>query len=124
MELRRGFSIKLNERVLVVEDVVTTGGSVKEVIELLKPLGADIVGVGAIVDRTGGDHAPLNRQVAGRLLDGCQPCRTGNRLGTICLRTGIRGSTSARALVALGIRSCFSRAHVACSSPISCANSE
>jgi orotate phosphoribosyltransferase len=56
MELRRGFSIKPNERVLVVEDVVTTGGSVKEVIELLKPLGADIVGVGAIVDRTGGEN--------------------------------------------------------------------
>ena len=39
---------------LVVEDVVTTGGSVKELIELLKENGAEIAGVGAIVDRTGG----------------------------------------------------------------------
>ncbi|WP_152568500.1 orotate phosphoribosyltransferase [Thermoactinomyces daqus] len=56
MELRRGFAIQPGERVLVVEDVVTTGGSVKEVIELLLPLGAVIAGVGAIVDRTGGKN--------------------------------------------------------------------
>ena len=37
-----------------MEDVVTTGGSVKEVIELVKAAGGDIVGVGSIVDRTGG----------------------------------------------------------------------
>jgi orotate phosphoribosyltransferase len=54
MSLRRGFYAKRGERVLVVEDVVTTGGSVKEVVELLRGMGADIAGVGAIVDRSGG----------------------------------------------------------------------
>lgn len=52
MTLRRGFSVKKGERVLVVEDVITTGGSVKEIIEILKERKADIVGVGAIVDRS------------------------------------------------------------------------
>ncbi|MDD5772402.1 MAG: orotate phosphoribosyltransferase [bacterium] len=54
MALRRGFSIKKGEKVLVVEDVITTGGSIKEVIELAKNGGAKIVGVGSIVDRSGG----------------------------------------------------------------------
>jgi len=52
--LRRGFSIEKGQKVLVVEDVVTTGGSVKEVIELVKNLGGEVAGVGAIVDRSGG----------------------------------------------------------------------
>ena len=54
LTLRRGFSVSPGSRVLVVEDVVTTGGSVKELIELLKENGAEIAGVGAVVDRTGG----------------------------------------------------------------------
>ena len=54
MTLRRGFDIRHDERVLVVEDVVTTGGSVKEVIELVKGAGAEVVGVAFIVDRSGG----------------------------------------------------------------------
>lgn len=54
MLLRRGFSIREGQRILVVEDVVTTGGSVKEVIELVKAAGGTVVGVGSIVDRTGG----------------------------------------------------------------------
>ena len=55
MCLRRGFELKPGEKVLVVEDVVTTGGSVREVIEIVKASGAEVVGVGAIVDRTGGE---------------------------------------------------------------------
>ncbi|NLP48803.1 MAG: orotate phosphoribosyltransferase [Clostridiales bacterium] len=55
MTLRRGFVIEPGQRVLVVEDVVTTGGSVKEVIELIENLGGLVVGVGSIVDRTGGN---------------------------------------------------------------------
>ncbi|MEG1442534.1 MAG: orotate phosphoribosyltransferase, partial [Oscillospiraceae bacterium] len=54
MTLRRGFTIEKGERVLIVEDVVTTGGSVKEVVELVKNQGGNIVGIGSIVDRTGG----------------------------------------------------------------------
>jgi orotate phosphoribosyltransferase len=54
MILRRGFIIEPGQKVLVVEDVVTTGGSVKEVIELIQNAGGIVVGVGSIVDRTGG----------------------------------------------------------------------
>lgn len=54
MTLRRGFAVEPGEKVLIVEDVVTTGGSVKEVIDLVREAGGDIVGVGSIVDRTGG----------------------------------------------------------------------
>ena len=54
MVLRRNFEIAPGQRVLVVEDVVTTGGSVKEVIELVKNAGGVVAGVGSIVDRTGG----------------------------------------------------------------------
>lgn len=52
MVLRRGFSINKGEKVLVVEDVITTGGSTKEVIEVVKSLGGIVVGVGSIVDRS------------------------------------------------------------------------
>ena len=52
MVLRRGFSISQGEKVLVVEDVVTTGGSTKEVIDLVKSFGADVIGVGSIIDRS------------------------------------------------------------------------
>lgn len=54
MELRRGFNIPKGAKVLVVEDVVTTGGSVKEVIHLIKSLGAEVVAVASIVDRSAG----------------------------------------------------------------------
>lgn len=52
MVLRRGFDIKESDKVLVVEDVVTTGGSTKEVIDVVKQRGAKLVGVGAIIDRS------------------------------------------------------------------------
>lgn len=51
MELRRGFQIKPGVRVVVVEDVVTTGGSVKEVIELVRKAGGRVEAVGSIVHR-------------------------------------------------------------------------
>ena len=54
MALRRGFEIARGERVLVCEDVVTTGGSVNEVIELVRQAGGEVVGVSCIVDRSGG----------------------------------------------------------------------
>ncbi|RKD34352.1 orotate phosphoribosyltransferase [Thermohalobacter berrensis] len=56
MTLRRGFKINKGDRVLVVEDVVTTGGSVKEVIDIVKEKGGEIVGVGCIVDRSTGER--------------------------------------------------------------------
>ncbi|MDI6736395.1 MAG: orotate phosphoribosyltransferase [bacterium] len=54
MQLRRGFKINSGEKVLVVEDVITTGGSAKEVIELVNELGGVVVGVGALIDRSQG----------------------------------------------------------------------
>lgn len=54
LEFRRGFSLEKGEKVLVCEDVVTTGGSVFELINLIKNTGAEIVGVGFIVDRSNG----------------------------------------------------------------------
>jgi len=52
MVFRRGFLIKKGERVLVVEDVVTTGGSTKEVIEAAKSAGGEIAGAGSVIDRS------------------------------------------------------------------------
>lgn len=54
MSFRRGFEIKRDENVLVVEDVVTTGGSLKEVIQLCRNANANVVGVGFLVDRSNG----------------------------------------------------------------------
>lgn len=54
MTLRRGFTIAAGEAVLVVEDVITTGGSVREVLEVVSRWGGRTVGVGALVDRSGG----------------------------------------------------------------------
>ncbi len=54
MALRRGFKIKPEQRVLIVEDVVTTGGSVREVIDIVVKAGGYVVGVAALVDRSGG----------------------------------------------------------------------
>ncbi len=54
MTLRRGFEIKPGSRVLVVEDVITTGGSVKEVIEVVRSVGGEVVGVASVIDRSGG----------------------------------------------------------------------
>jgi orotate phosphoribosyltransferase len=52
MALRRGFALQPGERVLAVEDVITTGGSVKEAIALAKAAGAQVVGVGSFIDRS------------------------------------------------------------------------
>ncbi|HOH88737.1 MAG TPA: orotate phosphoribosyltransferase [Bacillota bacterium] len=54
MTLRRGFEIQPGSKVLVVEDVITTGGSVKEVIDVVRSAGGEVVGVAAVVDRSGG----------------------------------------------------------------------
>ena len=53
MTLRRGFELKEGDRVLVVEDVITTGLSTNEVLEVVRSKGAEIIGVGCIVDRSG-----------------------------------------------------------------------
>jgi orotate phosphoribosyltransferase len=54
LTLRRGFELSAGEKVLICEDVVTTGGSVFEVIEIAKKAGTEIAGIGFIVDRSSG----------------------------------------------------------------------
>ncbi|MBR0061179.1 MAG: orotate phosphoribosyltransferase [Selenomonadaceae bacterium] len=54
MTFRRGFSLHEGERVLIVEDIVTTGGSVREVIDVVKKFGGVPVAVSMLVDRSGG----------------------------------------------------------------------
>jgi len=56
LTLRRGFTILPGEKVLVVEDVVTTGGSTRETIEVARAAGADVVGAASIIDRSGGNQ--------------------------------------------------------------------
>lgn len=84
MSLRRGFSIEPGERVLVVEDVITTGGSVLEVIDVVRSLGGVVVGAGVLVDRSGGKvdlgvrkEALLVTEAISYDPDQCPLCRDG-----------------------------------------------
>lgn len=84
MTLRRNFEIKPGTRVLVVEDVVTTGGSVKEVIEVVKEAGGIVTGVGVLVDRSNGSVDFGVKQVAVLTMnieswepDNCPLCQEG-----------------------------------------------
>lgn len=88
MQLRRGFAIAPGERVLVCEDVVTTGGSVGEVIEIVKKAGALVVGAAYIVDRSGGavgfplekeglQYAAMTLHVTTHQPDTCPLCAQG-----------------------------------------------
>jgi len=54
--LRRGFALAPGERVLVIEDVVTTGGSTRETIDVATAAGGVVVGAGSIIDRSGGNQ--------------------------------------------------------------------
>jgi orotate phosphoribosyltransferase len=54
MTLRRGFEIKPGLRVVIIEDVITTGGSTKEVVTLMRQMGAEVLAAGSIIDRSGG----------------------------------------------------------------------
>lgn len=53
-EFRRGFAIKPGERLLVVDDIMTTGGSIQETIDAVRSAGGTVVGAGVLVDRSGG----------------------------------------------------------------------
>ncbi|HEX3027323.1 MAG TPA: orotate phosphoribosyltransferase [Clostridia bacterium] len=87
MTLRRGFKIEPGQRVLVVEDVVTTGGSVKEVIEIVKKQGGEVAGVGVIVDRSAGAvdfgvplKSVISMKVESWLPGECPICKAGEPL--------------------------------------------
>lgn len=68
MQLRRGFEISRGERILVCEDVTTTGGSAKEVCDIVQKMDGIIAGVGAVVDRSGG-KVPFERFYATMVMD-------------------------------------------------------
>ncbi|MCR4374453.1 MAG: orotate phosphoribosyltransferase, partial [Acidobacteria bacterium] len=57
LTLRRGFSLPADDRVVVIEDVVTTGGSTRETMVVAQQTGARVVGAGSIIDRSGGAAA-------------------------------------------------------------------
>ncbi len=85
MTFRRGFGIRPGENVLVCEDVVTTGTSVREVVELILEAGGNVVGVGSIVDRSNGKvdfgvpfKAVLTMEVVSWDGDDCPLCKAGS----------------------------------------------
>jgi orotate phosphoribosyltransferase len=84
MTLRRGFSVEPGETGVVVEDVITTGGSTREVVELLDAAGAKVLAAGSIIDRSGGHaNAGVPRvalatlQVAAHYPEQCPLCAAG-----------------------------------------------
>jgi orotate phosphoribosyltransferase len=84
MVLRRGFQIEPGETAVVVEDVITTGGSTREVVEICQAAGARIIAAGSIVDRSGGAAdvgvpriALKTMQVVAYEADKCPLCREG-----------------------------------------------
>jgi orotate phosphoribosyltransferase len=84
MVLRRGFSVSPGERVLVVEDVVTTGGSTRETVLALQANGADVVAAASIIDRSAGQAEVGVPRIALATLDvpavdpvACEACKRG-----------------------------------------------
>jgi orotate phosphoribosyltransferase len=84
MTLRRGFTVRAAERVLVVEDVVTTGGSTRETVEALRRVGASVIGAASIIDRSSGEADVGVERTALATLDvqsmrpeECELCRAG-----------------------------------------------
>lgn len=93
MTFRRGFSIEDEENVLVVEDVISTGGSVTEVIQAVRERGGNVRGVGAFVDRSGGKvnlgvktEALLTMEFQSYEQENCPLCQEGIPIS----KTGIR----------------------------------
>ena len=96
MTLRRGFHVAKGERILVVEDVITTGGSTRETINVLESGGANVVGAASIMDRSDGEAdvgvprfslATLN--VPSVAPSECEPCQRGE----IAVKPGSRTNT-------------------------------
>jgi len=85
MGLRRGFQIRRGQRCLVVEDVITTGGSTREVIRVVEEASGVLVGVGALIDRSGGAATfPVKKAALATLAiptykpEDCPLCKTGS----------------------------------------------
>ncbi len=83
--LRRGFVIKPGERVLVVEDVITTGKSTKETIAVVRKAGGNVVAAGSLIDRSGGKadlgvpyKTLVSLDVPSYPEDACPMCKAGS----------------------------------------------
>ena len=84
--LRRGFTLEPGELVVVVEDVITTGGSTREVMDAVRALGAEVLAVGSLVDRSGGRadlgvprRSLLSLDVPTYGANACPLCASGSR---------------------------------------------
>jgi orotate phosphoribosyltransferase len=84
MTLRRGFHVTPGEKAVVVEDVITTGGSTRDVVEVLRAAGAEVVAAGSIIDRSGGAAdvgapriALATLRVTAHLPEECPMCKQG-----------------------------------------------
>jgi orotate phosphoribosyltransferase len=84
MTLRRGFTVTPGETTVVIEDVITTGGSTKDVIDVLRGAGAKVLAAGSIIDRSGGRAdvgipraALATLQVAAHYPEDCPLCKLG-----------------------------------------------
>ena len=93
MTMRRGFQIKPGERCFVVEDVVTTGGSTREVMEVVRAVGGVVAGAGSLIDRSGGAvdlgvprHALAVLEVPTYQSEDCPMCQA----GTTAIKPGSR----------------------------------
>ena|SRR2546421_2299343 len=98
MILRRGFSVSEHERILVVEDVITTGGSTRDTIAALQSSGGDVIAAGSIIDRSGGKAdvgAPrvslATLEVPAVSVDQCDACKRGD----VAVKPGSRKTDSA-----------------------------
>ena len=94
MSLRRGFDISPGDRILLAEDVTTTGGSVKEVMSLAQERGAEIVAVTSVVDRSGGQaqfgvpyFSLFQMDVTNYDPENCPMCKAGSQ----AVKPGSRG---------------------------------
>ena len=112
MTLRRGFAVQPGEVAVVVEDVVTTGGSTREVIDILKAAGARPIAAGSIIDRSGGKAEVGAPRVALATLEvlayrpeDCPLCRQGEAGHQARLpgsRSGVRQNNRVRSSVRCG----------------------
>ena len=97
MTLRRGFTVREGERVLVVEDVITTGGSTRDTIEALRTTGADVIAAASIIDRSGGQadvgvtrFSLATLRVPALSPEECEACQRGD----VAIKPGSRSLTS------------------------------
>jgi len=95
MTLRRGFTVTEHERILVVEDVITTGGSTRDTIAALQALGAEVVAAGSIIDSSSGRAdvgvprvSLATLDVPAVSVDQCDACKRGD----VAVKPGSRKS--------------------------------